>query len=79
MHELIACADGTLPTTISEVAVNSTYPFNVTTTNATYTPGPDAVPPPRLNQTAVSAISSIAATATASGAVVTVKRAFNQL
>jgi hypothetical protein len=59
--------------------VNSTYPFNVTAGNVTYTPSNDTSAPPDLlgdlNATQVSEVSSAIATATgAAGNVTTMKK-----
>ncbi|ORY35823.1 hypothetical protein BCR39DRAFT_512413 [Naematelia encephala] len=61
--------NGTLPLTIDEVAFNSTYAYNVTTANQTFTPPPYAVSETPLNGTAVTAVES--AISTASEAVAT--------
>lgn len=42
-------SDGTLPSTITESAVNSTFPFNVTAGNVTYHPSNSSSAVPALN------------------------------
>ncbi|KAL7422336.1 hypothetical protein Q5752_002982 [Cryptotrichosporon argae] len=64
-YNLSISANGTLPATIDEVAVNSTYPFNVTYDNTTYVPTSTA-PVPLINGTAVESITSAVGSAVAS-------------
>lgn len=56
--------NGTLPSTISEVAYNSSFGYNVTGANFTYTPPAYASTVPALNATVLSAASSAIASAT---------------
>jgi hypothetical protein len=61
--------DGTLPDTIYPSAVDSNYPFNLTTSNFTYEAGPDVVAPPTLFNSSAS-IASAYPSVTASAAKV---------
>ena len=66
-------ADGTLPSNITEAAVNSTFPETVIAGNATYTPESDAVPAPTADSAAMGALQT-AAGMTSSGSASAAKR-----
>jgi len=58
---LMLTSNGTLPTNISEVAFNSSFAYNVSTVNVTYTPPPYATPVSGLNSSAMPTSSGVAA------------------
>jgi len=61
-----ATSNGTIPSTVLESAGNSSFPFNVTSGNATYTPNSGAASAPTFNVSNAAAIVSAAETASAS-------------
>jgi hypothetical protein len=68
--------DGTLPMNITEVAVNSSFPFALKTQNMTIPAGNGTVAP--INATAASVIASAAASPTASVAMAEKRRWLGQ-